>query len=71
MANFLAVPDAAVEPAKALLRAYGVDAGESAVASLAALLKAAKDPALKADLGLDADSVVAFVVCEGPPGRAD
>ena len=71
VANFLAVPDAAVEPAKALLRAYGVDAGESAVASLAALLKAAKDPALKADLGLDADSVVAFVVCEGPPGRAD
>ena len=71
VANFLAVPDAAVEPAKALLRAYGVDAGESAVASLAALLKAATDPALKADLGLDADSVVAFVVCEGPPGRAD
>ena len=70
VATFIAVPDDAVEPAKALLDAHGLVAGESAVASLAALLKAATDPRLKADLDLDASSVVVFVVCEGPPGGA-
>lgn len=65
--DFVAVPDEVVGPTMRLLAGNSppVIAGESAVAGLAVLVAAAAQPALKAKLGLDAESRVVVVVCEG------
>lgn len=66
-ADFLTIPDSIVAPTVRLL-ANGspkVEAGESAVAGLAAVIAACKDEALKATLGLDANSRVLLIGSEG------
>lgn len=65
--DFVAVPDAVVEPAMRLLAddSPAVVAGHSAVAGIGALLAAAAQPGLQQSLGLGPDSVVAAVICEG------
>ncbi|KAJ8610180.1 hypothetical protein CTAYLR_008745 [Chrysophaeum taylorii] len=66
--DFLAVPDEAVAPVVRFLAAdYDLHVGESAVAGLAALVAAAKNPDLKAALELDRESRVLVVLCEAPP----
>jgi diaminopropionate ammonia-lyase len=64
---FMAVPDASAVDCMRLLgrRVPKIVAGESAVAGLAALLLAAKDPMYRALLGLDADSRVLLFGTEG------
>lgn len=68
--DFLTIPDAIVAPTVRLLaRPIGddpaVEAGESAVAGLAALIAARQDTALSAKLGLDATSRVLLIGSEG------
>lgn len=68
--DFLTIPDAIVAPTVRLLaRPLGddpvVEAGESAVAGLAALIAARQDAALSAKLGLDAKSQVLLIGSEG------
>ena len=65
--DFVAVPDAVVEPAMRLLAddSPAVVAGHSAVAGIGALLAAAAQPGLQQSLGLGPDSVVAAGICEG------
>jgi len=65
--DFVAVPDEVVAPTMRLLanNSPPVVAGESAVAGLAVLLAAAAQPELKARLGLDENSRVVVVICEG------
>ena len=67
---FVAVGDEVIEPCQALLAGLEppLPAGESAVAGLGALVAAAAQPGLRADLGLDARSRVVVIVCEGPTG---
>ncbi len=67
---FMTVPDSAAAAAMRLLANAPqgdarVVAGESAVAGLAGLLAAAADPALRAELGLTAQSVVLLFGTEG------
>ncbi|UWQ40854.1 diaminopropionate ammonia-lyase [Leisingera aquaemixtae] len=68
--DFVTIPDSIVAPAVRLL-ANGetgdpvVEAGESAVAGLAALIAACKSPDMKATLGLDANSRVLLIGSEG------
>jgi diaminopropionate ammonia-lyase len=64
---FMAVPDASAVDCMRLLarRTPPLVAGESAVAGLAALLLAARDPLSRAMLGLDADSRVLLFGTEG------
>lgn len=68
--DFLAIPDDLVAPAIRLL-AHGefgdppIEAGESAVAGLAALLAARQDAELSRSLGLDAGSRVLLIGSEG------
>jgi diaminopropionate ammonia-lyase len=64
---FMAVPDASAVDCMRLLarRTPPVVAGESAVAGLAALLLAARDPLSRAMLGLDAESRVLLFGTEG------
>jgi diaminopropionate ammonia-lyase len=64
---FMAVPDVAAVAALRLLarRSPGVIAGESAVAGLAALLLAAREPYARAALGLAEDSRVLLFGTEG------
>lgn len=68
--DFLTIPDAIIAPTVRLLaRPLGddpvVEAGESAVAGLAALIAARQDAALSAKLGLDAKSRVLLIGSEG------
>lgn len=68
--DFLTVPESFVGPAMRLLaRPLGgdpeIEAGESAVAGLAALVAAARNGAMRGALGLDADSRVLLVGSEG------
>ncbi|WP_114285374.1 diaminopropionate ammonia-lyase [Candidatus Halocynthiibacter alkanivorans] len=68
--DFLTIPDQIVAPTVRLLaRPMGndpvVEAGESAVAGLAALIAARQDTALSAKLGLDAGSRVLLIGSEG------
>jgi diaminopropionate ammonia-lyase len=64
---FMAAPDeSAVDCMRALARrTYPIVAGESAVAGMACLLLAARDPLSRAMLGLDADSRVLLFGTEG------
>ena len=68
--DFLTIPDASVAPAMRLLaRPEGgdptIEAGESAVAGLAALIAARADAALSARLGLSDASRVLLIGSEG------
>ena len=68
--DFLTVPESFVGPATRLLaRPAGsdptIEAGESAVAGLAALIAAARSEALRGALGLDASSRVLLIGSEG------
>ncbi|WP_300514641.1 diaminopropionate ammonia-lyase [Aliiroseovarius sp.] len=65
--DFLTIPDCIVAPTVRLLAqgSPGVEAGESAVAGLAAVIAACKDAGLKAKLGLDASSRVLLIGSEG------
>lgn len=66
-ADFLTIPDNIVAPTVRLLAdgSPKVEAGESAVAGLAAVIAACQDEALKAALGLDATSRVLLIGSEG------
>ena len=68
--DFLTVPESFVGPAMRLLArppggGPGIEAGESAVAGLAALIAAARSGALRPALGLDGESCVLLVGSEG------
>lgn len=68
--NFLAIGEDGVAPAMRALAsgawsAGPITAGESAVPGLVGLIGAARDPALRAAIGLDADSKVLVFGCEG------
>lgn len=65
---FMTVDDAAAAAAMRRLASLGVVGGESGVAGLAGLIKAARDPALRKALGLDAAS---RVLCYGTEGATD
>lgn len=65
---FMTIPDTAAAEAMRLLASLGVVGGESGVAGLAGLLEAARDPALRAALKLDASS---RVLCYGTEGATD
>jgi diaminopropionate ammonia-lyase len=65
---FMTVRDAAAADAMRQLATLGVVGGESGVAGLAGLLKAAREPALRSALGLDASS---RVLCYGTEGATD
>lgn len=68
MNDFVAIGDEAVQPAVLELAAMAptpIQAGESAVAGLGVLLAAAKQPALRASLGLTPTSRIAVIICEG------
>jgi diaminopropionate ammonia-lyase len=69
-ADFLTIPDKLVAPCVRLLaRPFAgdtaIEAGESAIAGLAALIAARQDAALSAKLGLDAQSRVLLIGSEG------
>lgn len=69
-ADFLTIPDSIVAPCVRLLaRPFAgdtaIEAGESAIAGLAALIAARQDAALSAKLGLDAQSRVLLIGSEG------
>ncbi len=69
-ADFLTIPDSLVAPCVRLLaRPFAgdtaIEAGESAIAGLAALIAARQDAALSAKLGLDAQSRVLLIGSEG------
>ncbi len=68
--DFITIPDAMVAPTMRMLaQPHGddpaIEAGESAVAGLAALIASAGDPALRDALRLDQDSSVLLVGSEG------
>ncbi len=65
---FMTVRDAAAADAMRQLATLGVVGGESGVAGLAGLIKAARDPALRNALQLDASS---RVLCYGTEGATD
>jgi len=69
--DFLTIPDALVAPTMQLLARADppVEAGESAVAGLAACLAARRQPALAAALGLDANSRILAFNTEGATDR--
>lgn len=62
---FMAIGDMAIAPAMRRLAADGVVGGESGVAGLAGLEIAARDPAMRAALGLDASARVLLFGTEG------
>jgi diaminopropionate ammonia-lyase len=69
-ADFLTIPDSLVAPCVRLLARPcagdpAIEAGESAIAGLAALIAARQDAALSAKLGLDAQSRVLLIGSEG------
>ena len=65
---FVAVDDQVVVPCLDLLNSLDppLPAGESAVAGLAAVVAAASQSDLRAELALNSDSRVVVIVCEGP-----
>lgn len=65
---FMTIPDTAAADAMRLLATLGVVGGESGVAGLAGLIKAAGDPSLRKALNLDAAS---RVLCYGTEGATD
>lgn len=65
---FMTVRDSAAADAMRQLATLGVVGGESGVAGLAGLFKAARDPALRSALRLDASS---RVLCYGTEGATD
>jgi diaminopropionate ammonia-lyase len=65
---FMTVRDAGAADAMRQLATLGVVGGESGVAGLAGLFKAARDPALRSALRLDASS---RVLCYGTEGATD
>lgn len=65
---FMTIADNAAADAMRQLATLGVVGGESGVAGLAGLIKAARDPALRAALRLDASS---RVLCYGTEGATD
>ena len=72
--DFLALPDRFVGPAVRLLARPagndpGIEAGESAVAGLAALIAVARCEGLRGTLGLDANSRVLLIGSEGVTDR--
>lgn len=73
--DFLTIPERLVAPCVRLLAAPldgdpTIEAGESAIAGLAALIVARKDSVLSATLGLDANSRVLLIGSEGVTDRA-
>ncbi len=69
-ADFVTIPDSIIAPAMRLLARAGtgdavIEAGESAVAGLAALIAARQDAGMSARLGLDASSHVLLIGSEG------
>ena len=62
---FLAVPDSAAVAAMRLLAASGLVVGETGIAGWAGFCVAAKDPTIRATLGLDSTSRVCVVATEG------
>ena len=62
---FMAIPDDAAADTMRKLAEYGVVGGESGVAGLAGFRVAAKDPAMRAALGLDACSRILAIGTEG------
>lgn len=73
--DFLTIPETLVTPCVRLLAAPLdgdpiIEAGESAIAGLAALIVARKDSVLSATLGLDAQSRVLLIGSEGVTDRA-
>lgn len=65
---FMTIPDTAAADAMRLLASLGVVGGESGVAGLAGLIKAAGDPVLRRALKLDGTS---RVLCYGTEGATD
>jgi diaminopropionate ammonia-lyase len=65
---FMTIPDRAAAEAMRLLASLGIVGGESGVAGLAGLIKAAADPSLRAALKLDGAS---RVLCYGTEGATD
>jgi diaminopropionate ammonia-lyase len=73
--DFLTIPEALVAPGVRLLATpldgdTAIEAGESAIAGLVALIAAREDPDLSAKLGLDARSRVLLIGSEGVTDRA-
>jgi diaminopropionate ammonia-lyase len=64
-AAFMAIPDQAAIDAMRRLATHGITAGESGAAGLAALLRAAADPATRAALRLQPDSRILLFNTEG------
>ena len=64
-AAFMAIPDEAIGPCMRLLARHRIEAGESGVAGLAALLLAAGDPVARETLGLGPASRVLLYSTEG------
>lgn len=64
-AAFVAIPDSAAIDTMRLLAAHGIVSGESGAAGLAGLLLAARDPAARAALAIDAGSRVLAFSTEG------
>ena len=62
------VLDLSLELLAALPLAKPLVAGQSAVASVGVVVAAAAQPALREGLGLDEESRVAVIVCEGATG---
>ena len=62
--------DDAIFDYEQLKEGWTIDAGESAVAGLGALVASAAQPELAKALGLDRTSRVGLVVCEGNPHRS-
>ena len=69
--DFAAIGDEAVDPCMAVLRGLEPPllAGRSGVAGLGLLMAAAANPELRAQLGIDAESRVAVIVCESDVGH--
>ncbi|WP_085906312.1 diaminopropionate ammonia-lyase [Kiloniella majae] len=73
--DFLSIPDMFIAPAMKLLAKpigndLAIEAGESAVAGLAAIIAIAQDAALRSDLQLDKASRILLIGSEGATDRA-
>lgn len=65
--DMISIPDQAVQPAMDFLRhsSIGLEAGESGVAGMAALMHICQDDTLRSNLEIDSESRVCVVICEG------
>ena len=72
LSDCVAITDDAVVPLMRYLHGLGIEAGECATSGLAALLQlhAHASPEFLAQFGLDADSVVVLIGCEGATDAA-